>query len=103
MDLIGQSVDSYRVLRKVAEDPRTIQYQAVQGVARGLLSVVPDLSQNPRAVARFLRSAEALRRVRHKGLRAGPGLGKLPDGSPTSWSSRPADGRSATRCGCLGG
>ena len=80
-DRHGELVAGFRITHRVAEDPRTVCYQAERGAAHGYVRVLRrSLSQDRSVAARFVESARWLQRISHPGLATVLDTGVLADG-----------------------
>lgn len=69
IDLTGQTLGPYRVLREIGRGGMATVYQAVhtgQGYTVALKALSPELAHQQEFVRRFLREMEVMRRLRHR-------------------------------------
>ncbi|MBL8922083.1 MAG: serine/threonine protein kinase [Myxococcaceae bacterium] len=81
--LVGQLLGDYRVEAPIGRGGMGVVYRAVHpliGRRVAVKTLLPELAEDPEQAARFLKEAQALSAVKHRGVIDVISFGKLPDG-----------------------
>jgi serine/threonine-protein kinase len=81
--LVGQLLGDYRVEAPIGRGGMGVVYRAVHpliGRKVAVKTLLPELAEDPEQAARFLKEAQALSAVKHRGVIDVISFGKLPDG-----------------------
>ena len=80
----GQSIGSYRILRKLGEGGMGAVFEGVQDAIERHVAIKvlhPEFAQRQEYITRFFNEARAVNRIAHPGLVQVSDLGQLPDGT----------------------